>query len=276
MIYEERLAPPGLEGIITRAWYLRTPPARPYEKILPLPFVHLIVNLSEPYRLFGAEGDSTEVSDAFLSGLQSEYLVIADPPLLHHVGVELTPAGMHALTPRRAAAAGAVQDARAVFEGIDALVETLRLAPNPGQAVEVMLDFVVAARAADPDELVTEALQVLSAHPDSPIGGIAERLGTTHSALTRRFRRVTGVSPKQHAQVLRFHRFIDAVTREQGTPDWARLAAAGGYYDQPHVIRAFRRFSGWTPAEYHRLAVEHGPDAAHFVPLDQVPHQARS
>lgn len=57
---------------------------------------------------------------------------------------------------------------------------------------------------------------------------------------------------------------------------WTELAVTAGYDDQPHVIRAFRRFSGWTPTEYHRLIVEHGPDAARFVPLEQLPPAART
>jgi len=37
------------------------------------------------------------------------------------------------------------------------------------------------------------------------------------------------------------------------------------------VIRTFRRFSGYTPAEYLRRVKEFGPEAASFVPLDEVP-----
>jgi len=32
--------------------------------------------------------------------------------------------------------------------------------------------------------------------------------------------------------------------------DWAEMAANCGYYDQAHLIREFRSFSGLTPASY--------------------------
>ena len=62
MIYEERTAPPELEGIVSRLWVLETTPLRRFEKILPQPSAHLIVNLSTPYRLFDRRGQATPVS----------------------------------------------------------------------------------------------------------------------------------------------------------------------------------------------------------------------
>jgi AraC-like DNA-binding protein len=275
--YVERSTTPELATIATRAWFLETSPVRPFEKILPLPFVHLIVNLSDPYRLFDREGAATEVSGAFVSGLQSEYLVIESPPVIRHVGIELTPAGLHALAPDAAAtAAGRVQDARALMGGIDALVSRLRASANPDEALDTLFGFVADARVRDPDPLVAAALAAIDTEPDTAIGALVRDSGVAHRTLISRFRTVTGTTPKRYAQVLRFHRLVDAVQAGEGAPDWAGLAADAGYYDQPHVIRAFRRFSGWTPAEYHRLVAEHGRDAAHFVPLDQVPRAAQA
>ncbi|MGB4778397.1 DUF6597 domain-containing transcriptional factor, partial [Microbacterium sp.] len=129
MIFHERPAPPGLAGIVTRLWFLETPPPRRYEKILPLPYVHLIVALSEPYRIYDRRGEASVVPVAFVSGLQSEYLVIESPPLIRHVGIELTPTGLHALAPGAAArAAETVQDAAALLPAVDALVSSARAA----------------------------------------------------------------------------------------------------------------------------------------------------
>ncbi len=274
VIFRERVASGALSAVATRAWFLETEPLGPFEKILPLPFAHLIVNLSTPYRLFSREGRATDVADAFVSGLQTGYLVIESPPRIRHVGLELTPVGLEAL--RRGSgvrAAGRVQDARGLVGGIDDLVDGLRGHSD----VEAALDRMVAwasgsAHAAD--QLVAAGLDLLAKDPSQPISKVAATLGMPVGTFIARFRAVTGVTPKQHALVLRFHRFIAAAHEAGGMPDWAGLAAAAGYYDQPHVIRAFRRFSGWTPSEYYRLVAEYGPDAAHFVPLDQVPVSA--
>ncbi|WP_435747482.1 DUF6597 domain-containing transcriptional factor [Microbacterium sp. PMB16] len=286
MIYQERAVPEGLEQAISRLWFLETPRQRPYEKILPLPFVHLIVNLSDPYSLYDRDGQATVVSAAFLSGIQTEYLVIESPPLIRHVGVELRPEGLAALTPAHGAqVAHRVQDVSAVVPGIDGLVADLRGAESPDAALTVLSDFVVGRAAGwQPDAVVQQALIALRDEPERLIGDLARAAGVSHRTLITRFRGATGLTPKEFAQVDRFHRFLaaamaDAAPDAVAAPDWAALVGASDYYDQPHVIRAFRRFCGWTPTEYHRRIAEFGPDAAHFVPLDEVPaaaDQARS
>jgi AraC-like DNA-binding protein len=276
VIHEERDIPRELASTVTRVWFLETPPARRYEKILPMPLAHVIINLSEPYRMFDGEGAAIDVADVFASGLQSTYLVIESPPLIRHIGIELAPSGLHVLAPRAAGTtAGRVQDARAVLPGLDGLVSRVRASRAPADALDLVVEHLLAIRVDDRDPLVDAALEAIQSDPDTRIGPLATDLGVSHRALLARFRVVTGTTLKSYAQVLRFHRFIDAVHEAGGPPDWAALAAAAGYYDQPDVIRAFRRFSGWTPTEYYRLAAEHGPDAAHFVPLDQVPARIR-
>lgn len=272
MRYEERPAPPGFEDSVSRLWYLEAPRERRFEKILPLPFVHVIVNLSEPYALYDRAGAPTPVDDAFVSGIQSSYLVIESPPVIRHVGVELLPGGLGAVTDAAASdVAHRVQDARLVIDGIDRLVRALGAGPDADAALSELSSFIAARAPQSVDGVVQRALAMLHANTDRLIGDIADELGVSHRTLIARFRAATGLTPKAYAQMYRFHRLIDAVQAIDGDPDWTMLTGASGYYDQPHVIRAFRRFCGWTPTEYRRRVAEFGPDAAHFVPLDEVP-----
>ena len=273
MIYEERPAPPGLEGIVSRLWVLETTPLRRFEKILPQPSVHLIVNLSTPYRLFDRRGQAALVSDAFVSGIQSEYLVIESPETIHHVGAELVPARLPMITGAAPAdLAGRVADARAAWAGVDALVTAVRDAPSAGDALDRFTTFLESSRTLRPaDSVVDHTVAAIQADPGQAIGDLAAQAGVSHRTLISRFRAATGITPKAYAQLWRFHAFVGAVVDPSRCPDWAGLATASGFYDQPHVIRAFRRFTGWTPAEYYRRVVEFGPEAASFVPLEDLP-----
>jgi AraC-like DNA-binding protein len=272
MIYDERPAPAGLEAAIARVWYLEVPRARPYEKILPQPAMHLIVNLSEPYALYDRSGAATPVGDAFVSGIQSEYLVIASPPVIRQVVVELRPGGLGVISALTGAdVAGRVRPAGEVMSEATGLVDELRAAATPSEALE-RLGVVLARLGAGwrPDPVVEAALSGLQ-DEDRAIGDLVAGLPFSHRTVIARFRRATGLTPRDYAQLWRFHRFVTGLASVAEPGAWASLAPLGGYYDQAHVIRAFRRFSGWTPTEYRRRVAEFGPAAAGFVPLDQVP-----
>jgi AraC-like DNA-binding protein len=276
VIYDERPAPPELAAAITRMWFLETSPVPRYEKILPMPFAHVILNLSDAYRTYDRAGAGSIVPDAFVSGLQSEYLVIESPSRIRHLGVEFTPTGLSTFAPDLARATGdRVQAAEPLIGGVSSLVSRAR-SLDAGEALDALDRFLRELTRHSVDPVVTAAVVLIEADTERPIGDVAAEVGVSHDALVDRFRRTTGTTPKRHARTVRFHRLIDAAHASGGTPDWAALAVSAGYYDQPHVIREFRAFSGWTPAEYYRLVAQLGAEAAHFVPLERPPPQARS
>ena len=71
----------------------------------------------------------------------------------------------------------------------------------------------------------------------------------------------TGLSPKAHARVQRFRAALALLGRSERVP-WAELAVGCGYYDQSHLLRDFRAFSGCSPGEFVRHA---RPDADSIV-----------
>ncbi|MEU8375956.1 helix-turn-helix domain-containing protein [Micromonospora sp. NPDC048894] len=97
------------------------------------------------------------------------------------------------------------------------------------------------------------------------IGELADELGWSRRHLTARFRRELGLGPKTTARLLRFQRAYAALGRTHAMPaspvgsdrpdptdGWAELAVRWGYYDQSHLIREFREFTGATPTAVGR------------------------
>lgn len=80
-----------------------------------------------------------------------------------------------------------------------------------------------------------------------------EKLAAVSCLSNKQFRRIfseyIGTNPKDYVRVVRFQRALYTL---QTSPDIAltQLAFDCGYYDQPHLIREFREFSGYTPTEY--------------------------
>jgi AraC-like DNA-binding protein len=52
------------------------------------------------------------------------------------------------------------------------------------------------------------------------------------------------------ARILRFERATALLRAGDGRPDWARVAAECGYFDQSHFNRDFKAFAGVTPTTY--------------------------
>jgi AraC-like DNA-binding protein len=260
--YVEREVPPDLRPAVTRMWWLRMPSPQRFERIVPIPAVHLIVNLSEPYRVLrrGREVVGDEFRAGFLSGLQLDYLVNENPALIHHVGAELAPWALPAFGVDPVTAAQRVQDAEGPFPG-SAAVDSL-------ESLEGLLRSRLDPRwRADPRILT--AVASITAHPERPIGGVAEAAGLTPKGFIALFRRHCGVTPKRFAEVCRHHDFMQRLPVEGEVPTWTELLAHGRYYDQPAFIREFRRFTGMTPTAYLEQRRRFGPGDPSFLPVDE-------
>ena len=92
------------------------------------------------------------------------------------------------------------------------------------------------------------------------VSGLARRVNLSSRQLERRFLDSVGMTPKRFCRIRRFQRVLQAM--EEPGANWADAAVQCGYYDQAHLIRDFRRFSGLTPA---CLLGADTDLAAHFV-----------
>jgi AraC-like DNA-binding protein len=80
------------------------------------------------------------------------------------------------------------------------------------------------------------------------VASLAEELGWSPKRLVARFREQVGLPPKRLARLLRFHRVVRTLERDETR--LAEVAYACGYADQSHLDREFRSFAGSTPTEF--------------------------
>jgi AraC-like DNA-binding protein len=84
------------------------------------------------------------------------------------------------------------------------------------------------------------------------VEALADSLGVTRQHLASLFRERVGLTAKTFAMVCRFRRAHAALRGQGAAVDWARLAGDCGYYDQSHLIHAFRQFADGTPESFLR------------------------
>jgi AraC-like DNA-binding protein len=99
------------------------------------------------------------------------------------------------------------------------------------------------------------------------VGAVARELGLSDRRFTLWFAEQVGLTPKRFARVRRFQRVLPPIREGRELGD---LALEHGFYDQAHMTREFRAFTGVSPTEYRArrpLYPNHLPDVA-FVQAD--------
>lgn len=94
--------------------------------------------------------------------------------------------------------------------------------------------------------VICRAAQSLRHHPSLHIRQLAARLDVCERHLSRRFRAVFGVSPKQFARVARIEKIV---ALRLGGSAWADIAYACGFADQAHMINDFGTIVGEPPQQ---------------------------
>jgi AraC-like DNA-binding protein len=77
------------------------------------------------------------------------------------------------------------------------------------------------------------------------------------------FENYVGLTPKVLCRVLRFQAVLDRIAARQ-TINWPKVALDCGYFDQSHLIRDFREFSGICPSDYRPVE----PDRRNHVAVN--------
>ena len=67
--------------------------------------------------------------------------------------------------------------------------------------------------------------------------------------LSRIFAEYVGSMPKEVIRIVRLQRALYSL-QNSATENFTQLAYECGFYDQAHLIKEFKTFSGYTPKEY--------------------------
>jgi AraC-like DNA-binding protein len=260
--YREQSPSPLLAAIVKHYWSLEFDGAgAELETILPDGCPELVFNLSDRFQRI--DGLKTEVQPATLfAGQISRGISIKPTGKVDLFGVRFQPAGasalgkysLHELTNR-------MFDINSVFgrEGTQ-LEETVNLARNFESKIGVFESFVFNGlrRRELAATIAAAAIDVIGRHAGNiSISRLIEHLNISERGLERSFREHIGLPPKKFARIVRFQNVVRTI---EGATDTTMLdtALSYGYFDQSHMIRDFREFSGKSPLEYftetHRMS----------------------
>lgn len=83
--------------------------------------------------------------------------------------------------------------------------------------------------------------------------------GYTERHIERIFVQQIGMSPKKYVNIVQLHSFLKLLRNKPTEANLTGISYESGYFDQSHLIRMFKKYTGITPSEYlnstNKLAV---------------------
>jgi len=239
-----------------------------------LPSAHLtfIVSVRDAIEVL-AQTDPAQPPASYgfvLGGLQARPALVASPARLQEgVAIGLTPVGCRAILglPARALWDTSLEASDVIGVAAVELRERLHcLSAWPARfaACDEALARVARqrGRADAGGGAVSNAWRLVATSGGAiPVAELADAVGWGRRHLDERFRDEFGLAPKLASRVVRFDRARQQL-QSPARPTLAEVAAACGYYDQPHLNRDFAAFAGCPPGEWMATelpSVQDGP-----------------
>jgi AraC-like DNA-binding protein len=101
-----------------------------------------------------------------------------------------------------------------------------------------------------PDARVSDViLEIETQEGNMDIQHLCNKLGFNRRTIERLFANRVGISPKFLARTVRLHHFL-CLQSAQSDADLSHAAMDAQYYDQSHLIKDFKQFTGESPARF--------------------------
>ncbi len=136
---------------------------------------------------------------------------------------------------------------------ISEIMEQLNEASSPNELVTIVENFLISKlkklRVADSFDLAMQEL--IKQDGNLAMDEVANMSCLGSRQFERKCLEKIGIPPKLYARIIRFSKAY-RMKEMNPTLSWTGLAHFCGYYDQMHMIRDFKEFTGVTPSKMDR------------------------
>ena len=209
------------------------------------PLVPVIINLGPAFKLSGA------LHGSFAAGLYDGPVISESTGPSRCVQMNLTPLGASRILgmPLGLLARQVVALDEILGPVAGELAERLEEARGPEQRFDLLDQTLLAIITGSPaprGELLWIWDELESSGGKRSIGSLGVELGWSRKRMNGCFKEHLGIPPKVVARMIRFERVASLLQREPEV-SWSQAAYRSGYFDQAHLIRDCRQFTGVTP-----------------------------
>lgn len=213
----------------------------------------IIIHFRSPFAELDHSGTFLKQSTAIACGQLTKPLVLQSSSDAGMLGIRFHPNGMapfhsipmQSLTDRRVPAGH-------LFPDIHQLNDIISISTNDAQRLSACSRFLI--RRLDREragKCVRPALDsIIQTHGRLTVDDLADLTGRSRRSLELAFQRDVGISPKMFSRITRFRHVFDIISSKDLSANWVQIALDSGFFDQSHLIRDFRQFTGHSPTSY--------------------------
>ena len=247
----KQFGPSGLlQNFVDYIWVVESDLLKEEERediIMPLGHINLIFNYGSDYKLIEQERE-TFIPDAAMIGQIKSARHVRYGSKVNQIGISLKPAGLMSFFHIPGAAiAEKIIDANEVDVTLHKLYHQIEELNGSEEKTDKIYEYLKAKMIINKNsQRISEITDyVESNYEDLNIGEMAEYFSLSISALERFFKKSVGLTPKTYGNILKFRKNIENEDRRKNLQNY--------YYDQSHLIKNAKKFSGKTANELEHV-----------------------
>lgn len=213
----------------------------------------ILINLAKPIR-GNVAGKTVVIDECTIQGSKTKFVEAWHPAYCHFLSIRFTPNGYYKFLgiPQKSFTDDVISLDDVINENSKGLIQHLQEAPDSSHRFRIIVDWLhKAKRETEYDsELVSDfIIKHISCNPRLSVKELTNKTGYTRKHLVCRFKEEVGLTIKEYQKIYRIYCVLKYVNKVDHI-SWAQLACKFGFYDQSHLIRDFKQYTGFTPAEY--------------------------
>ncbi|WP_097004399.1 DUF6597 domain-containing transcriptional factor [Lacrimispora amygdalina] len=250
----KQFGPSGmLQNFVDYIWVVESELLKEEERediIMPLGHINLIFNYGSDYKLIEREREILIPDTAIIGQIKSARHVRYGSKL-EQIGISLKPAGLISFFHIPGTSiADRIIDAKEVDLTLHKVYHQIEKLNGIDKKVDKIYEYLKAKMIIDKNSRrISEMTDYIeSNYEDLNINEMAEFFRLSISALERFFKKSVGLTPKTYGNIIKFRKNIENEDRRKHMQNY--------YYDQSHLIKNAKKFSGKTANELEHVNSE--------------------
>lgn len=220
-------------------------------KLLPVGNTDFILNLSRPITYTTGEKSSITCKGFHFNGLHERYYNIKQTGILNVVGISFFNAGAYPVlkAPMDIFTDKTMELSYFLKDTARRIEEILYAGNINNNTISKIENEIIRSIDAEfiPPKSVLSLIDRFFTH-EAGINAFCEKYGVNPRTLERIIKQYIGMSPKQCQRINRFQTALKMICARQ--QNLTRITYDNNYFDQSHLIKDFKYFTGCTPTEF--------------------------